>query len=371
LGALCLSLLTACGGGVEVVFVSNPDDGKGGGVIIIGGGTSGAATPSLTMSRGSFESTTWNVVGDRTGGQIAAPAAATQGANAGVGPHSCCIAPTGTKFPLLQSALKITSAGVLPDTGTNAAGATLTVLNENTGRFRLDIPSLGIDYEFLSPVSVPFFQGRENLTLAPSNGDVVTLIMDGFSTSRMGAWAVRDGNSGQIKSVAFFTTGIPSPAGSMRTTGTATYRADTESGTVGVVMVPTTGGFSSAALSGRGQLIADFDLGVVVGTLTNMQATDANNVTTPWNDVSVAATIAGGAPSFTGTTAAATAPAAPFALKGTASGQIRGEFYGGSAEQVGAVWSLSDGTGSAIGVFGGKIPSSPGGIFETTGGSVP
>jgi len=358
MGGLSLSLLMACGG-TTVVFVSNPDDGKGGGVIIIGGGSSGAAAPNVTTSRGAFETTTWNVVGGGIGGQIAAPAPATQGANAGIVPYSCCVASAGTEFSLLQSTLKVTSAGVSTDAATNAAGATLTVLNENTGRFRLDIPSLGIDYEFLSPGSVPSFQARENLTLTPSNGDVVTLIMDGFSTSRMGAWAVRDGDTGQLKSFAFFTTGIPTPAQNMPTTGTAAYHADTESGTVGVVMVPTAGGFASAALSGRGQLIADFDVGVIVGTLTNMQATDANNVTTPWNDVSVAATIAGGAPSFAGTTAAATAPAAPFALKSTASGQIRGAFYGGSAEQVGAVWSLSDGTGSAIGVFGGKIPSSP------------
>ena len=113
-------------------------------------------------------------------------------------------------------------------------------------------------------------------------------------------------------------------------------------------------------------MTADFAAGLISGTLTNMRATDASNVTTPWNDVAVSATIATGTTVFSGTTAASTAPAAPFALKGAASGQIRGEFYGGSSEQVGAVWSLSDGNASAIGVFGGRIPTSPGGFFGGT-----
>ena len=62
-----------------------------------------------------------------------------------------------------------------------------------------------------------------------------------------------------------------------------------------------------------------------------------------------------GTNSFSGSTGAATAPAGTYTLKGTANGHIDGAFYGPNANELGAVWTLSngDGTGAAIGVVGG------------------
>lgn len=70
-----------------------------------------------------------------------------------------------------------------------------------------------------------------------------------------------------------------------------------------------------------------------------------------WNDVSLNASIAPGTSRFSGSTAATSAPGTGFSLAGSATGHIDGAFYGPAAQNLGAVWSLSDGTGSAIGVI--------------------
>ena len=74
-----------------------------------------------------------------------------------------------------------------------------------------------------------------------------------------------------------------------------------------------------------------------------------NGNTEHWNDVSITANIAAGSNTFNGTTAAASAPGLPMSLSGSAVGKINGAFFGPAAQNLGAVWSLSDGTGSAIG----------------------
>ena len=72
----------------------------------------------------------------------------------------------------------------------------------------------------------------------------------------------------------------------------------------------------------------------------------------PWNDISITAGIAAGTNKFTGTTAVTSAPSAPagnFILKDSATGSINGGFYGPAAQNIGAIWTLSDGTTSAVG----------------------
>ncbi len=66
-------------------------------------------------------------------------------------------------------------------------------------------------------------------------------------------------------------------------------------------------------------------------------------------DVSVAASIAAGTNKFNGSTAVTSAPPGPFSLNASASGSINGAFYGPAAQNLGAIWTLSDGTTSAIG----------------------
>jgi hypothetical protein len=52
---------------------------------------------------------------------------------------------------------------------------------------------------------------------------------------------------------------------------------------------------------------------------------------------------------FRGATAVASTPSGLFTLSGTATGSITGAFYGPTAQNLGAIWTLSDGTTSAIG----------------------
>jgi hypothetical protein len=75
---------------------------------------------------------------------------------------------------------------------------------------------------------------------------------------------------------------------------------------------------------------------------------------TPWNDVSVNASIAAGTNKFTGTTAVTSVPEGMFSLNSSATGSINGAFYGPAAENLGAVWTLSDGKNSAIGAVSGN-----------------
>jgi hypothetical protein len=103
-------------------------------------------------------------------------------------------------------------------------------------------------------------------------------------------------------------------------------------------------------LQGDANLNVDFASGHVTGKLTNISANDpCSGYTSPWNDVSVNATLAPGTNKFGGSTGAASQPTSPFALKSTATGNINGAFYGPATNNLGALWTLTDGTLSASG----------------------
>ena len=107
---------------------------------------------------------------------------------------------------------------------------------------------------------------------------------------------------------------------------------------------------NGAYVNGTAAMSASFANGQITGSMTKM--TYGNGGT--WNDVSLNASIAAGSNRFSGTAAAASAPGTPFSLAGTATGHIDGAFYGPAAQNIGAIWSLSDGSGSAIGTLWGK-----------------
>jgi hypothetical protein len=106
-------------------------------------------------------------------------------------------------------------------------------------------------------------------------------------------------------------------------------------------------------LLGDASLAANFATGTIAGTFIHMTATDSGNIRSPWNDVSVSASLAAGTSHFSGSTAAASAPSGAFALSGTATGRIDGGFYGPNANELGAVWSLTDKGSVAVGVVHG------------------
>jgi hypothetical protein len=299
--------------------------------------------------------TTINAAAPATAGNSpAAPVLATSGGPSFSGTPSF---PTvGTVFPLTQSVMQLTKAGLTVDSSANTGGATI-VINPQIGPtgsstvFNLNIPSLGIsDFVQLHGALNQTIQGG---TLGSTD---MSISVVGLNYATLGTW-VESSVSGQAD-VAMFVAGYETPVANLPKSGTATY-----SGTGNVVgNVYVAGQFGTApAVEGDASLTANFSTGQVTGAFTNMQAYAKSNPASPttvysypWNDVSVSASIAVGTTKFSGTTITTSQPASPLALKNGATGNINGGFYGPNAENLGAVWSLSnaDGSGTALGVVG-------------------
>ncbi len=183
----------------------------------------------------------------------------------------------------------------------------------------------------------------------------------------MGGWGAGLGDKGYVAS---FVTGYRTLADAVPTSGTANFEGP--SSVVGSVLIE--GADNTAGLGfllGDASFVVDFAAGTVEGAFTNMTATGLDGAASNWNDVSVEASLssAGGVSTLSGTTGASSAPGTPFALGGTAGGHINGGLFGPSAEELGAVWSLSDGNGAALGTVGAGITGSGGGdvtINDTT-----
>jgi C-lobe and N-lobe beta barrels of Tf-binding protein B len=287
---------------------------------------------------------------------FAPPAPATLGSNTTPVPNSGSVQ-TGSAFPLKQSVVAVSSNSIGPDVAANNGGATISVINWNgsgSSQFRLTIPGLGIEGTFSSE---SLFKGASTISTI-----TIDLVAANLNYAAFGYWVVDTLSPALTAHTGMFATGFQTPATAMPTTGSATY-----SGTgnvTGMVATIGTGGPSAARLIGDATLTANFLAGTVTGGFTNMTATDVTtNASAPWNNVSVNASIVAGTSHFSGATAAASAPAGTFSVTGSATGHINGGFYGPQAQELGAVWSLSDSSKSAaaIGVVGASAPVSSGG----------
>ncbi len=293
-----------------------------------------------------------------TGASIGAPARAAV-PNASLFPQAVDGGPTiaaqpKTLFPLLQSVVSISPAGVVADTATINAGATLAFDSSNSS-YDIDIKNsaIGISNVTLSSTPSGVFQafpsGAANVFLQIANPATSNL-----SWTTYGMWDVVTSSGSRTQ--AAFVTGYETPVASVPTTGTATF-----SGVVrGEVLLPQAGrenGVNYLALSGDASMQANFASGSITGSLTNMFATDFDGARTPWNSVSLLSTFSGSQNIFTGTTAATSAPGNSASLNGNATGTVAGKFFGPSAQELGAVWTLSDGIRAAIGTIAAKAGS--------------
>lgn len=263
--------------------------------------------------------------------------------------------PAGTIFALNQTAL--VSSGVenapetviAPDTATMAAGATITVADPAAGTVRLTIPNLNVDIVL-----------KTNGDLEDQNGNTIQFVYDStLNYTVLGRWQVGPPNVGDWRQVGEFVIGYQTPSASMPASGTASYSL--KGGVHAWVDLPTPSftasehpsSYTFAAAIGDANLSVDFGKGTVTGSFTNMQITSFNSpgsvVSEPWNNVSLSATISGA--SFSGSTSASAA-SGQLSLSSSATGTIRGGFYGPSADEVGAVWTLYDGSRAAIGTVG-------------------
>ena len=291
---------------------------------------------------------------------IDAPDVATEGTSEPDSPTATsasrpAAAADGTVFPLLQSTLSFGDGGISADVATNRAGATITVLRRDgdAREFRLQIPALGIDTVFTS--SDLFVRGA-TVDGVGRGGVRFSLLADGLDYVHFGKWLVRGAARDLPSNGGFFVTGYRTPPDAVPRRGTAAYNGRAS----GLVLVPEGGGYQSAVLAGQAALTADFSARTLDGRLTNMTATGADTVRGTWNDVTIDANFAATSGAFRGTTGAEPTRATPFALDRSAAGHIAGALFGPSGEELGAVWSLSDGRGAAVGVIGAaQVPARP------------
>ncbi len=247
--------------------------------------------------------------------------------------------PANVTFPLIATSLKSASPGM---SAAASPGATLTVVGApgNTTSFQLVIPSINVNANFTSGESIT----------ANSSGWTW-----GYSYVIAGSWAQGSGNSGLLQSNSTYSFGYETPVSGMPTTGTAQFSGLAS----GFVYQASNSTILDTEVDGKANLSVNFSSGQVTGSLTQMQQWNgvpysAAPAYLPWNDVSLNANIAPGTNRFSGSTAATSAPGTSFSLAGSATGHVDGAFYGPAAQNLGAVWSLSDGSKSVIGALAAK-----------------
>jgi hypothetical protein len=263
--------------------------------------------------------------------QIATPGGPTISGVAGPYPSP------NTSFPVFATGLQFTAGGgVSPVSIGKDATATVTQTNvydpcvlSNFTYLQLAIPSANVN------TTISVFLGGNT---AGANGDP-----DPLNYIALGAWREASSPGGPI---VFYLFGYETAASAVPTSGQASF-----SGKVaGDVFAPIDGHVMQASLSGNASITADFASGNVTGALTGIQY-QAPRAQGPWNDVSLTAAIAPGSNRFSGSTAVTSAPPTTFSLSGSAAGHIDGAFFGPSAQAIGALWTLSDGTAAAIGTI--------------------
>jgi hypothetical protein len=203
--------------------------------------------------------------------------------------------------------------------------ATVIVIENSNSSSSLEvvIPSIGLDDSFACHCNALGFEGDTAYW--------------GLNYVVLGEWAHWSG--GTTGAITNTLSGYETPVSALPTNGNAQFSGWTS----GVVFK---GSSQGAYVYGKADISVDFLSGKIIGALTNMQADR-----TPWNDVSVSGSIAGGTNTFTGIAAVTNAPNTPLSLTGSATGRMDGKFYGPDAENIGALWTLTDGTGSALGGF--------------------
>jgi len=210
----------------------------------------------------------------------------------------------------------------------------------------LKIPGLGIDAAFTSS---SLLKGASTATAG-----TFRLTASNVNYTALGLWEV-DGTIGTTPAIFLgtFVTGYETPVSAVPTSGTATYSGINN--VTGIVASYQSGQLARASLLGNGSFSADFGAAKLTGTLTNMTVITANPTATatPWNNVSVTASIAGN--HFNGSaTAAAPSAVTNYTLTGGAAGNFNGGFYGPNADELAGVWSLTDSSHVVTGVAVGK-----------------
>lgn len=299
-----------------------------------------------------------SVVATRTPPEIVAAQRASKGENL---PPAVFATPSGPKFddpnnlpeglfPLTRAVLRRSPNRIGPDPVMNAAHGLVWLRNTPTlptAQVRVDLrlEGTGFDNQFAS-TSVVGNLVKPTMTGVRGDSDFV-LETYGMSYASLGNWSKSDG--GVFETTFFIGAhlfGLETPVSAMPKTGTATYSG------VGMVKGSVVTSYTShmyfGSVSGDATLSANFATGFVTGNFSNMKVEDG----AAWNNVEVSAVIAGGTNTFSGGTTAISGSPDFFGMAQGATGFIDGGFFGPAAENLGAVWTLSDGASAAIGTVG-------------------
>jgi hypothetical protein len=246
--------------------------------------------------------------------------------------------PSNVTFPALSTSLEFTSTGLAPVTPNQGATVTVVSMSGFSRTLQLVVPSVN--------VNTTIFQ--DNADLNPDEGVTVNLNYVALGTWGTGASERRPWLApAWQKDVTQFAFGYETPAAAMPTGGTATFI-----GSAYANVFTSDATISAAIVLGGASFAVDFSTGNISGAFSNWQQSGSSGLTPsflPWNSVSINASIAAGTSHFSGNTAVTSNPGTKFSLSSSATGHIVGGFYGPGAEEIGAVWSLSDGTSSALG----------------------
>ena len=258
--------------------------------------------------------------------------------------------PPSGSFPVLSLGLQFTAGGVAPVSIGPGAVATVISVGPDyddcvgvcpAANIQLVIPGANINATFQEPL---------------------TATLHSVSYLSFGVWGfsnIAGEGRTQVQSGApliEYLFGYETPPPAIPATGQASFAGRAN----GWVFAPVNGRVTEASFGGEANFSADFASGKLTGAFTGIKHSQALGpvLGAPWNDVSVSASIAAGSNRFTGSTAVTSAPvsSSPYILSGSATGHIDGAFFGPSAQQIGAVWTLSDGTAAAIGTVSASSP---------------
>jgi hypothetical protein len=259
---------------------------------------------------------------------------------------------------LSQLAFITPASSASPDQATSTAGATATVVDQNTLTSEVKIPRLGVD------VTVPFAvdTGAPTFTkLANGQWFAVQRDRDSFSTlwqwMVLGNWVLQTptpvaGQAIRPDYVGVFVTGAATVPTDLPTTGSAIYNGGGPSVT-GYTFVQAADPYFFR--SGDANFTVNFATGTMTGALTNITF---SNVGGPaWMNVGLTGSLSGSALSGT---AAVTYTSNASLMAANATGMFTGGLYGPGftsvahdlENELGVAWSVSDGVHTTIGTAG-------------------
>ena len=256
-----------------------------------------------------------------------------------------------TTFPLLQTAIKIENSMATADIATVSGGSTFNSTSNIRNIVSFSIPGLGITFGPLTKSRGFYYYCYTTACLDGGGRSVDIGVSDPGATNldwtTFGDWYLY-GSESNPATLASYVTGYKTPFTAIPTNGTASYSGSTR-GHLLIPMADQSNGIRDIGLTGDAALQANFSTRTITGSLTNMLL-DLQ----PWNSVSLQGTISSTQNAFAGRTSASSAPVGFGSLRSSATGSFNGLFFGPSAQELGAVWTLSDGTATAIGSLGAK-----------------